>query len=86
MESEFERTRKAFIDLLEKQEGILDSWEFEVVGGQNTEQLTVGMTVYESKEAFLKVVDAVMPNPIIEEYFSTFVPQAAQVSFSTTND
>ena len=74
------------IELLEQQDGVLDSWEFEVVGGQNTEGPTVGMTVYENQEAFLKVAENILQDPITQAYFATFAPQAAQVSFSTTNN
>ena len=50
-EQVFDQTRKAFVNLLSEQEGALESYEFEVVS-ENEDRLTVGMTVYESQEAF----------------------------------
>ncbi len=86
MEDEFQSSRKAFVSTLNNMEGVVNSWEFEVVGGQNTERLTVGMSVYENQEKFQHI--AGMLNNIEEagKYFSTFEPVALQYATSTTNN
>ncbi len=43
------------------------------------------MTVYESQEAFQAVIGAIMQAPETQAYFATFLPQASQFAFSTTN-
>jgi len=43
----------------DQQEGVEGSWEFQVVGGKDTDRLTVGMSVYESQEAFQAIAPAV---------------------------
>ncbi|OJJ14062.1 hypothetical protein BKI52_44570 [marine bacterium AO1-C] len=82
----FQETRKAFVNYLSKQKGVLGSWEFAVVGGKDRERLTVGMSVYKNKEVFMKIVKQVQSNPLAGKYFSTFDPVALQYAVSTTND
>jgi len=83
--AEFNRTRQAFIEFLSQQEGVLENYEFKVVKGQKTDGLTVGMTVYENQESFMRIAQAIMPSPITQAYFATFTPVALQVTVSTTN-
>lgn len=85
MEKEFNEYRKQFVDLLSSYEGVKECYEFKVVGGKDIEDLTVGMTVYESKEAFMKLAEPIMKEEITQKYFSTFDVVASQFSFSTTN-
>lgn len=85
MEEKFVETRDKFVELLNAQEGALESFEFNVVS-ESEQNLTVGMTVYESQEAFQAIAGSIMQEEITGQYFSTFVPVAAQYSFRTTND
>jgi hypothetical protein len=85
MEKAFNDYRKKFVDLLSSYEGVKESYEFKVVGGKDIEGLTVGMTVYESKEAFMKLAEPIMKEEITQKYFSTFEVVASQFSFSTSN-
>lgn len=80
-EAEFEKMRKAFVDKLSKEDGVIQSWEFKVVGGSNTERLTVGMTVYESKEKFQKIGQATQ-TWAESAFMGTFDPVALQYSYS----
>ncbi|TAF64970.1 MAG: hypothetical protein EAZ55_09945 [Cytophagales bacterium] len=84
-EKEFDESRKAFVNWLNAQEGVVGSWEFKVVGGQGTEGLTVGMSVYESQEKFQAIAGKVQTLPEAGKYFSTFMPVALQYAFSTNN-
>lgn len=84
MEKEFNEYRRKFVGLLSSNEGVKESYEFEVVGGKDIEGLTVGMTVYESQDAFMKVAESVMKEEITGKYFSTFEVVASQFAFSTT--
>ncbi len=81
----FQSTRRAFVDWLDGQDGVLQSWEFTVVAGQDTERLTVGMSVYESQDAFQAVATKTQALPEAGAYFATFDPVALQYAFSTTN-
>lgn len=83
--SGFDTARKRFVDLLSKQEGVLQSYELSPVKGKNVEDLKVGLTVYESMESFEAAARALMSHRIAEEYFSTFEPVAVQYAFSTSN-
>lgn len=85
MEKEFIEYRKQFVDLLSSYDGVKESYEFKVAGGKDIEGLTVGMTVYESKEAFMKLAEPIMKEEITQKYFSTFEVVASQFSFSTSN-
>ena len=80
-EAEFEKMRKAFVDKLSKEDGVIQSWEFKVVGGNNTERLTVGMTVYESQEKFQKIGQATQ-TWAESAFFGTFEPVALQYAYS----
>lgn len=80
-ESEFQKMRKAFVNKLSKEEGVVQSWEFKVVGGSNTERLTVGMTVYESQEKFQKIGKATQ-TWAESAFFGTFEPVALQYAYS----
>ena len=81
----FETSRKAFVNWLDGQEGVLGSWEFQVVAGQDTENLTMGMSVYESQEKFQAIAGQVQSLPEAGAYFATFDPVALQYAVSTTN-
>lgn len=78
----FESSRKDFVNWLNGQEGVVGSWEFKVVGGADTEGLTVGMSVYESQEAFQAIAGKVQQLPEAGKYFSTFDPVALQYAAS----
>lgn len=80
---QFDRTRAAFITLLSSQTGVLDSWEFAVVKGKNTDGLTVGMTVYESREALQSIMGSIVNDPVTQSYFGTFEPVAVQYTTSS---
>jgi len=85
MEKEFNEYRKEFVKLLSSYEGVKESYEFKVVGGKDIDGLSVGMTVYESKEAFMTLAQPIMKEEITQKYFSTFEVVASQFAFSTTN-
>jgi hypothetical protein len=85
MEKEFNEYRKQFVALLSSYEGVRESYEFTVVGGNDIEGLTVGMTVYESKDAFMKLAGPIMKEEVTQKYFNTFDIVASQFAFSTTN-
>jgi len=80
-EAEFQKMRKAFVDKLGKQDGVIQSWEFKVVGGSDTERLAVGMTVYESQEKFQKIGQATQ-TWAESAFFGTFEPVALQYAYS----
>lgn len=84
-EEAFQTSRKQFVSWLDQQEGVLGSWEFEVINGQNIEGLTVGMSVYESQEAFQAIAAKAQNLAEAGAYFSTFEPVALQYAVSTTN-
>ncbi|MBK9565448.1 MAG: hypothetical protein IPO37_09790 [Saprospiraceae bacterium] len=81
----FQSSRKAFVNWLNKQEGVVGSWEFKVVGGKDIDGMTVGMSVYESQAAFQAIGGKVQSLPEAGTYFSTFDPVALQYAFSTNN-
>ena len=81
-ETAFESSRKDFVNWLNKQEGVVGSWELKVVGGADTEGLTVGMSVYESQAAFQTIAGKVQQLPEAGKYFSTFDPVALQYAAS----
>lgn len=85
-EEEFNRYRKEFVKLLSSYDGVLESYEFEVVAGQDTENLTVGMTVYENQAALMNLIPDIMQKEATQRYFSTFDVVASQFAFSTTNE
>ena len=85
MESQFNEYRKKFVELLSSYEGVKESYELKVVGGKDIDGLSVGMTVYKTKEAFMKLAEPIMKEEITQKYFSTFDVVASQFSFSTTN-
>lgn len=85
-EGTFQTSRKVFVNWLNKQEGVAGSWEFKVVGGKNIENLTVGMSVYESQEAFQAIAGKVQSLPEAGAYFSTFEPVALQYAVSLSNN
>jgi len=85
MENEFNEYRKKFVDLLSSYDGVEESYEFKVVGGEDIDRLTVGMTVYESQDAFMKLAEPIMQEEITQKYFGTFDVVASQFAFSTTN-
>ncbi len=84
-EAAFQSSRKAFVEWLDQQEGVEGSWEFQVVGGKDTDRLTVGMSVYESQEAFQAIAQKAQSLPEAGTYFATFDPVALQYAVSTTN-
>lgn len=85
MEKEFDNYRKQFVKKLGSYDGVKESYEFAVIDGQNTERLTVGMTVYESQEAFMKLSEPLMKEEVTQKYFGTFDIVASQFATSTTN-
>jgi hypothetical protein len=84
-EAAFQSSRKAFVEWLDQQEGVAGSWEFQVVGGKDTDRLTVGISVYESQEAFQAIAQRAQSLPEAGAYFATFDPVALQYAVSTTN-
>lgn len=82
----FAATRPAFIELLSAQPGVRDSWEFQVVKGKNADSLTVGMTVYDDRDATQAVIASILDDPVTQAYFATFEPVALQYATSTRND
>jgi len=80
-EAEFEKMRKSFVAKLGTQVGVIQSWEFKVVAGQNTERLAVGMTVYENQEKFQKIGQATQ-TWAESAFFGTFDPVALQYAYS----
>lgn len=85
MEAEFHEYRKAFVKLMSSYPGVKASSEFKVVGGKDIENLTVGMSVFESKEAFMNLLEPLQKEEITQKYFSTFDIVAGQFAVSTTN-
>lgn len=83
--SDFEAARKRFVDLLSEQDGVLESYELDPVKGKDIEDMKIGMTVYESMEAFQAVSSRLMPDPTTQEFFTTFEPVAVQYAVSTNN-
>ena len=81
-ENAFESSRQSFVNWLNTQDGVVGSWEFKVVGGTNTEGLTVGISVYETQEAFQNIAGKVQQLPEAGAYFSTFDPVALQYAAS----
>ncbi|MCB1017975.1 MAG: hypothetical protein KDB10_23015 [Acidimicrobiales bacterium] len=81
----FDATRPPFIELLSGQPGVGDSWELEVVKGKDTAGLTVGMTVYQDRQAADAAIGALREHPTTAAYFATFEPVALQYATSTTN-
>lgn len=81
-EPAFETSRKGFVNWLNKQDGVIGSWELKVVGGKDTEGLTVGISVYESQEVFQTIAGKVQQLPEAGAYFSTFDPVALQYAAS----
>ena len=67
MENEFNEYRKKFVDLLSSYDGVEESYEFKVVGGEDIDRLTVGMTVYESQDAFMKLAEPIMQEEITQK-------------------
>jgi len=82
----FDATRPPFIELLSQQPGVADSWEFDVVKGKNADGLTVGMTVYDHRDAAEAAIGTLLEHPTTQAYFATFEPVALQYATSTTND
>lgn len=85
MEAEFNKYRKEFVALLGAQEGVGNSYEFKVVGGKDIENLTVGMTVYKSKEVMMGLMQTLMSKEITQKYMSTFDMVTGQYVVTTTN-
>lgn len=81
-EAEFDRTRQAFVGLLDGRDGVLGSYEFAVVGGPDTERLSVGMTVYRDQQAFNAIAGELMQLPETQAYFATFDVVASQFATS----
>ena len=77
-EADFDRTRKAFVGMLDGRDGVLGSYEFAVVGGPDTERLSVGMTVYRDQQAFNTIAGELMQLPETQAYFATFDVVASQ--------
>ncbi len=80
-DAEFQKMRKLFVEKLAKEDGVIQSWEFKVVGGSNTDRLTVGITVYENQEKFQKIAQATQTWSE-SAFFGTFEPVALQYAYS----
>lgn len=78
----FDSSRTGFVNWLNKQEGVVGSWELKVVGGKDTEGLTVGISVYENQNVFQAIASKVQQLPEAGAYFSTFDPVALQYAAS----
>ncbi len=81
-EAEFDRTRNAFVDMLDGRDGFLESYEFDVVGGPETERMSVGMTVYRDQATFTAIAGELMEMPVTQAYFATFEVVASQFATS----
>lgn len=81
-EAEFNKLRKEFVSLLSQQNGVLESYEFKVVGGKDADGLSVGMTVYRDKESFMKIAGSITNEPLTQQYFQTFDIVASQFTYS----
>lgn len=69
--ADFDEKRLPYIAALNEVEGVLGSYEFEVLGGYG-ENLTVGMTEYKDQTAFQAVNETVNQSEIAKAYFSAF--------------
>ncbi|NET38690.1 MAG: hypothetical protein F6K19_42990 [Cyanothece sp. SIO1E1] len=78
MDKPFNKLRKKFVKRLSKYGGVLESYEFVVVGGPETERLSVGITVYENQAAFMKIAEPILQDKITQKYFETFDVVASQ--------
>lgn len=85
MEKEFHKYRKEFVEKMSTYPGVKENYEFKVVGGNDIENLTVGMSVFESQDAFMKLLEPLQQEEITQKYFSTFDIVAGQFALSTTN-
>lgn len=74
----FQETRKAYLNYLRKQKGVLGSWEFAVVGGRNRERLTVDLSVYKNKKIWTQIAKRTQASPLATQYLSTFDPVMVQ--------
>jgi len=78
---EFEKGKLDFVELLTAQDGVVADYEFKVLG-ENLENLSVGMTVYENQEKFNKIADPkgiVMTSPIAGKFLGELIkPKALQ--------
>lgn len=81
-EDEFNKYRKEFVKLLSAQPGVLESYEFKVLGGKDAEGLTVGMTVYQNKESFMKIAGTITKETVTQNYFQTFDIVASQFAYN----
>jgi len=70
------------VDMLDGRDGVLESYEFAVVGGPDTERLSVGMTVYRDQAAFMAIAGELMEMPVTQAYFATFEVVASQFATS----
>jgi len=82
----FQKARRAYVNYINKQKGVLGSWEFAVVGGRDRERLTVGMSVYKNKATLMKIRSQMESNPLVAQYFSTFDPVAIQYASQVTEE
>ncbi|MEL6193446.1 MAG: hypothetical protein AAFR66_15410 [Bacteroidota bacterium] len=69
--ADFNEKRLPYIAALNEVEGVLGSYEFEVLGGYG-ENLTVGMTEYKDQTAFQAVNETVNQSETAKAYFSAF--------------
>lgn len=83
MEKEFHKYRKEFVKLMNTYPGVKVNYEFKVVGGNDTKNLTVGMSVFESQDAFIKLLEPLQKAEITQKHFSTFEIVAGQFAIST---
>lgn len=85
MEDEFNMYRKEFVALLSSQNGVMESYEFKVVGGKDLEGLTVGMTVYKDKATMMGLMQTIMGHEITQKYLSTFDMVTGQYVVNSSN-
>ena len=71
--------------LLSAQDGVRESYEFKVVGGNDIDQLAVGMTVYKDQATMMGLLQTLMGEEIAQKYMSTFDMVTGQYAISTTN-
>lgn len=74
--TEFEQLRQSVGASLDGQPGVLGSYEFRAVLGQNREGLTVGLSVYQDQATFQQLAQELMARENTGRYFATFVPEA----------
>ena len=81
-EKAFVDNRKAFVAKLNGLEGVLESYAFKVVSGQDIENMAVNITVYANEEAFKRAAETMMKEQVTAQYFGTITPVTSQYAYS----